>query len=158
MLPKLFWPTVRKKCFSDWEKLLKFEVEGQGFTKTFGSLEQFIQTVKGQNNLWNRMSFWLVPGRFSALMNYNNYNSNWKRLLGFRNPQEKNRKYKFYFFFLTCWCSSHCGDWRFHWPPTFFLDWPRTSISWNSKHYFFWLCSLINQMLDSENFQTLMHT
>ena len=67
---------------------------------------------------------------------------------------EKNTIIKF---FLTCWCSSHCGDWRFHWPPTFFLDWPRTSISWNSKHYFFWLCSLINQMLNSENFQTLMH-
>ena len=25
---KLFWPTVRKKCSSDWEKLLKFEAEG----------------------------------------------------------------------------------------------------------------------------------
>ena len=27
LLPKLFWPTVRKKCFSDREKLLKFEAE-----------------------------------------------------------------------------------------------------------------------------------
>ena len=39
---KLFWPSVRKNCSSDWEKLLKFEAEG--------SLEQFIQTMKGQNN------------------------------------------------------------------------------------------------------------
>ena len=39
LLPKLFWPTVRKICSRDWEKLLR-------------SLEQFIQTVKGQNNFW----------------------------------------------------------------------------------------------------------
>ena len=35
-----------------WEKLLKFEAEGQEFTKSLRSLEQFIQTVKGQNNFW----------------------------------------------------------------------------------------------------------
>ena len=27
LLPKLFLPTVRKNCSSDWEKLLKFEAE-----------------------------------------------------------------------------------------------------------------------------------
>ena len=50
LLPKLFWPTVRKKCFSDREKLLKFEVEGREFAKFLRSLEQFIQTMRGQNN------------------------------------------------------------------------------------------------------------
>ena len=35
LLPKLFRPTVRKKCSSDREKL-----------------EQSIQTVKGQNHFW----------------------------------------------------------------------------------------------------------
>ena len=49
LLPKLFWPTVRKNCSSDREKLLKFEAEGREFSR---SLEQFIQTVKGQNNFW----------------------------------------------------------------------------------------------------------
>ena len=49
---KLFWPTVRKNCSSDGEKLLKFEAEGRGFAKFLRSLEQFIQTVKGQNNFW----------------------------------------------------------------------------------------------------------
>ena len=34
----------KKKCFSDREKLLKFEI--------LRSLEHFIQTVKGQNNFW----------------------------------------------------------------------------------------------------------
>ena len=48
LLPKLFWPTVRKNRSSDREKLLKFEAKGQKFAK----IEQFIQTVKGQNNFW----------------------------------------------------------------------------------------------------------
>jgi hypothetical protein len=49
---KLFWPNVRKNCSSDCEKLLKFEAEGQDFAKSLRSLEQFIQTVKDQNNFW----------------------------------------------------------------------------------------------------------
>ena len=34
------------------KKLLKFEAEGKEFTIFLSSLEQFIQTVKGQNNFW----------------------------------------------------------------------------------------------------------
>ena len=33
LLPKLFWPTVRKNYSSDRKKLLKFEAEGQEFAK-----------------------------------------------------------------------------------------------------------------------------
>ena len=44
LLPKLFWPTVRK-CSSDRETLMKFEAEGQEFAKFLRSLEQLIQTV-----------------------------------------------------------------------------------------------------------------
>ena len=40
LLPKLFWPTVRKNCSSDREKL--------EFANFLRSLEQFVQTVKGQ--------------------------------------------------------------------------------------------------------------
>ena len=43
LLPKLFWPTVRKNCSSDLEKLLKFEAEGQELTKVLRSLEQFVR-------------------------------------------------------------------------------------------------------------------
>ena len=53
LLPKLFWPIVRKNCSSDREKLLQFEAEGQEFSKFLRSLGQFIQTGKGQNNFWN---------------------------------------------------------------------------------------------------------
>ena len=52
LLPKLFWPTVRKNCSSDRDVFLKFEAEGQEFAKILRSLEQFIWTVKGQNNFW----------------------------------------------------------------------------------------------------------
>ena len=38
-------------CSSDREKLLKFEAEGREFENILRSLEQFIQTVKGQTNL-----------------------------------------------------------------------------------------------------------
>ena len=43
---------MRKKCSSDQEKRLKFEAEGRESSKFLRSLEQFIQTVKGQNNFW----------------------------------------------------------------------------------------------------------
>ena len=52
LLPKLFWPPMRKKCSSDREKLLKFEAKSQEFAKFLRSLEQFIQTVRGQNYFW----------------------------------------------------------------------------------------------------------
>ena len=49
---KNFLTFREKKCSSDQETLLKFEAEGQEFVKILRSLEQFIQTVKGQNNFW----------------------------------------------------------------------------------------------------------
>ena len=52
LLPKLFWPTVRKNCSSDRKKLLKFEAKGREFAKFLRWLEKFLQTVKGQNNFW----------------------------------------------------------------------------------------------------------
>ena len=52
LLPELFQPTVRKNCSSDREKLLKFESEGREFDFFLRSLEQFIETVKGQKNFW----------------------------------------------------------------------------------------------------------
>ena len=47
---KFFQPSVRKKCSSDRENLLKFEAEGREFAKFLRSLEQFIRTVKSHNN------------------------------------------------------------------------------------------------------------
>ena len=42
LLPKLFWPTVRKNCSSDWEKKLKLEAEGWEFAKFLRSLPRTI--------------------------------------------------------------------------------------------------------------------
>ena len=58
---KLSQSTVRKKCSSGREKLLKFEAEHQEFAKVLRSLEQFIQTVQGLNNCWLQNAFLLVP-------------------------------------------------------------------------------------------------
>ena len=43
---------MRKHCSSNREKLLKFKAEGREFAKILRSLEQFVQTVTGQNNSW----------------------------------------------------------------------------------------------------------
>ena len=50
LCPKLFRPTVRKKCSSDRAKIYKFEVEGREFAKILRSQEKFIQTMKSQYN------------------------------------------------------------------------------------------------------------
>ena len=55
---------VRKNCSSDQEKVLKFEAEGQKFAKCLRSNEQFIQTVKGQNNFWQQNAFLTGSWRF----------------------------------------------------------------------------------------------
>ena len=50
LLPKLFWPTERKKkCSNDREKLLKFKAEGQEFANFFLKV--------GQNNFDNKIPF-----------------------------------------------------------------------------------------------------
>ena len=59
---------MRKNCSNNREKLLKFEAEGQEFAKVLRSLEQFIQTVKGQKSFGNRMLIQLVPGGFLDLI------------------------------------------------------------------------------------------
>ena len=49
---KIVLTYCEKKLFSDQEKPLKFEAIGLEFVKFLRLLEQFIQTVKGQNNFW----------------------------------------------------------------------------------------------------------
>ena len=47
-------------CFetrSDLRKIELLEAEGREFAKNLRSVEQYIQTVKGQNNFGNRMLF-----------------------------------------------------------------------------------------------------
>jgi hypothetical protein len=62
---------MRKNSSSVPEKLLKFEAEDQEFAELLRSLEQFIQTVKGQNNFWQQYAFltcsWhvkLIPSKY----------------------------------------------------------------------------------------------
>ena len=68
LLPKLIVQTYceKKKFSSDQEKLLKFEAEAEGreFSKILRSLEQFTQTVKGQNNFWLQNAFLTCSWKF----------------------------------------------------------------------------------------------
>ena len=43
---------------------MKLEAEGREFSKILRSLEQFIQTVKSQNNLWQQNAFLTCFWRF----------------------------------------------------------------------------------------------
>ena len=43
---------------------MKFEAEGREFAKILTLLEQFIQTVKGQNNFWQQNAFLTGSWRF----------------------------------------------------------------------------------------------
>ena len=58
MLIQKFSDLLKKKIV--WvieKKLLKFETKGRELAKKFISLDQFIQTMKGQYNFWNRILF-----------------------------------------------------------------------------------------------------
>ena len=61
LFPK-FSDLLWEKIISYLEERLKFEAEGREFAKILRSLEQeqFIRTVKGQNNFGNRMLFYIV--------------------------------------------------------------------------------------------------
>ena len=48
----VFCYLLREKIVLVREKLLKFEAEGREFAKILRSLEQFVLTVKDQNNFW----------------------------------------------------------------------------------------------------------
>ena len=92
LLPKLFWSTVRKNCSSDREKLLRFEAEGQEFAKFLRSLEQFIQTVKGQTNFWWQNAFLTCSARFLISNKLEQLKFKLKKILGFRNMKENLEK------------------------------------------------------------------
>jgi len=83
---------VRKNCSSDQEKLLKFEAEGREFAKILRSLEQFIETVKGQNNFWYQSAFLSCYWRFLISYKLEQLKLKLEKNIGFRNMQQKLEK------------------------------------------------------------------
>ena len=78
---------MRKNCSSDQEKNLKFEAEGQESAKISISLGQFCSnSERSEQLLVTECYFNLIC---TYLINWNNQNSNWKQIFGFRNMQEK---------------------------------------------------------------------
>ena len=51
LLPKLFWPTVRKNCSSHREKLLKLKAENLQILEITRTI---YLNMKGQNNFWQK--------------------------------------------------------------------------------------------------------
>ena len=78
---------MRKNCSRDWEKLLKFEAEGQEFAK-FLRWTIYSKSERSEQFMVTEC-FLTCFGGFSNLENQNNHNSNWKELLGYKNLQEK---------------------------------------------------------------------
>ena len=76
---KLFWPIVGKNCLGDQEKHLKIEADKQKYVKSMRSLEQFIETVKGQTIL--ETEYFLTWGTwgFSVLTNWKNQKADWNK-------------------------------------------------------------------------------
>ena len=58
---------MRKNCSSYREKLLKFVADGREFAKLLRSLEQVIQTVKGQNNFLTYSRWFLISNKLEQL-------------------------------------------------------------------------------------------
>ena len=88
---------MRKIYSCDREKLLKVEAEGREFGKFLRSQEQFIQTVKGQNNLWQRNAFLTCSWRF---LRFNRYIKTIKikmgKIIGIQKSEGKVKKVVFF--------------------------------------------------------------
>ena len=80
---------MRRNCSSDQEKLLKFEAQGQEFTKILRSLEKFIQKVKGQNIFLVTECFFNLSWRFLISNELEQFKFKLEKKMGFRNIQEK---------------------------------------------------------------------
>ena len=78
---------MRKNCPGDQEKNLKFEAEGQELTKILRSLQQFIQTMKGQNNFCQQNAFLTCSWWFFISDRLEQLEFKLEKLLGFRNMQ-----------------------------------------------------------------------
>ena len=61
---KIVLTYCEKKCSTEQEKLLKFEVEGREFTNFLRSPKQFIQLVKVQYNFLKKNAFFTCSCRF----------------------------------------------------------------------------------------------
>ena len=94
---KIVLTYYEKKCSSDWDFVLKIEVEGQEFSKCLSTLEKFIRSVKGQYNFWKRTCSQMLEFKL-------------EKYLEFKNLQEKSENTVF-FMVSQVWCSlASFGD------------------------------------------------
>ena len=80
------------KSFSRSLKLSKFEAKGREFAKFLRQLEQFIQTVKVQNNFLKQNAFLTCSWRFFRTNKLEKFEFKLEKIIGFRIVQEKLEK------------------------------------------------------------------
>ena len=73
---------MKTNCSGDREMFLKFEAEGGEFEKTLRSLEQFVGTVKGQNNFWQQNVFITLSWRFLRSNKLENIEFKLEKIIG----------------------------------------------------------------------------
>ena len=86
---------MRKNCSSDREKVLKFKAEGREFANFLRSLEQFIQTVKGQNNFWKQNAFLTCSWRFLSINELEQFKFKFEKIIGIEKHEGKVRSVNF---------------------------------------------------------------
>ena len=120
LLPKLFWSTVRKK--------FQWSIQNNEIWCWKPRICNFFEiTRKNHSNserpeeIWWQNAFLTCPGGFSYVINWNNYNSNWEKLLGFRNMQEKLEKVIFLVSNKNHYLDSFFIKQTFYWQAYYFL-------------------------------------
>ena len=85
-LERFFWLKVSDKHFLSCSPVatMVFSLPDQ-----HKYCKKIVLVIEKNTIFCNRMLVKLVPVGFSHLMNQNNWNSNWEKILGFRNMQEK---------------------------------------------------------------------
>ena len=78
--------------FYDREKLLKVKAEDQEFAKILRSPEQFIQSVKGQNNFWYSEYFLTCSWRFLTSNKLEQLKLKFEKIIGISKHARKVRK------------------------------------------------------------------
>ena len=68
---------------------MKFEAEGRAFEIFLRSLDQFIQTAKGQNNVWYQNDFLICFWRFLISKKLEQLEFKLEKNWGFSNLQKK---------------------------------------------------------------------
>ena len=88
-----------------------FEIQGRQFAKLLRSLEQFIQTVKFQNNFWQQNAFLTCSWRFLIPKRLEKLEFKLEKNIGIENHAGKVKKVVFLFLTLAVTNNEAKASW-----------------------------------------------